>query len=97
MDNNQKSLLQLIRPVINENIGKTITRRQLRDVMGDRTESYLDTTRRKLTVCGYLSDTVFSGRYQVVKKIPDDLTINGLTKLYNVYNQSGMNSTYLGT
>lgn len=85
MDSNI-SLLQAIAHVINTNIGKVITRKNLLYAARDNdprcSDRYLDKTRRQLTVCGYLEDTGKPGRYKAVKPIPSTLTVSRLYKDY---------------
>lgn len=42
-----------------------------------------DSTRRQLTVCGYLSDSRSSGFYKILKPIEPGLTSSALRKKYN--------------
>lgn len=69
----------------NKPIGEYILRSELlKAVYGDTSvkRSTVDTNRRMLVVCGYLSDTFCAGKYTVVKHLEPELTS---TKLRNRY------------
>lgn len=85
---NQIPLIQIFRTLINNRgKGDTLSRQEIIQTAKECdcyfSEPFVDTTRRQLTVCGYLTYTGKPGLYVVTEHMPHDLTNNSLRKMYN--------------
>ena len=78
------SYWELLKKVINKHKpGDFIYRTELVAKTFGASEHYLDSTRRQLTVCGYLADTGKPGRYKLLKSVEMELTVYKLRKMYD--------------
>lgn len=79
------SYWELLKKAINKHKpGDFICRTELVEKTFGASERYLDSTRRQLTVCGYLADTGKPGRYKLLKSVEMELTVSKLRKMYDV-------------
>ena len=79
------SYWELLKKAINKHKpGDFIYRTELVEKTFGASEHYLDSTRRQLTVCGYLADTGKPGRYKLLKSVEMELTVSKLRKMYDV-------------
>lgn len=88
MKTNQIPLIQIFRTLINKRgKGDTLSRQEIIQTAKECgcffSEHFVDTTRRQLTVCGYLKYTGKPGLYIVTEHIPHDLSNNSLRKVYD--------------
>lgn len=78
-----KSNWQSLKEEINKHkVGDFIYRKNLR--IWGMSMTYVDNTRRQLTVCGYLEDTGEPGKYKLLKPLERDLTTTKLRKMYDM-------------
>ena len=78
------SYWELLKKAINKHKpGDFIYRTELVEKTFGASEHYLDSTRRQLTVCGYLADTGKPGRYKLLKPVEMELTVSKLRKMYD--------------
>lgn len=82
------SVLDVMRKVINNTaLGDKITRAQIMECIKSHgtffASSYIDNTRRQLTVTGILDYTGTPGIYIVIGHIPNDWTMHTLKKMYD--------------
>lgn len=80
---NHPSALDIFRRVINNaEFGSIITRTEILNVSKETgaflAHSYIDNTRRQLTVCGFLEYTGIPGKYIVRAHVPESWTIHTL-------------------
>lgn len=80
---NHPSALDIFRRVINNvELGSIITRTEILNVSKSTgaylAQSYIDNTRRQLTVCGFLEYTGIQGKYIVRAHIPESWTVHTL-------------------
>lgn len=79
------SYWELLKKAINKHKPEDfIYRTELVEKTFGASEHYLDSTRRQLTVCGYLADTGKPGRYKLLKPVEMELTVSKLRKMYDV-------------
>lgn len=88
MKTNPIPLIDIFKTLINHRCkGDRLLRQEIMQAAKENdcyfSEHFIDTTRRQLTVCGYLGYTGRPGEYIVLGHIPHNISNNSLRKMYD--------------